>query len=69
MAAVNNARRRINGIAVNTVRALGGTDIPHPGITFLATSLFRRDGVHLSPDGNDLWLGAIARGIRVWLAG
>ena len=38
LAAVDKARRRINGVAVITVRALGGTDIPHPGITFLAVS-------------------------------
>ena len=53
-AAVERARKRVNGLAVQTVRALGGWDIPHPGITIQSASLFRRDGVHLSPEGNDL---------------
>ncbi|XP_060135029.1 uncharacterized protein LOC132592660 [Zootoca vivipara] len=66
-AATEKARKRVNNAISKLVLELGGSVISHPDITFKATSLFRPDGVHLSPVGNDTWLRDVSEGLKRWL--
>ena len=45
------------------VRELGGTSIGHPEITFDQAGLFKRDGIHLSDMGNDIFQKNLQCGI------
>lgn len=67
-AATERVRKRINSAASKLVVGLGGFVIPHPLISFKASELFRDDGVHLSPLGNDVWLDAVVSKLRVWFS-
>lgn len=58
-AATNNAKKIIDRKVVQRVLSMGGRVIPHPGITFGKVALFRAYGVHLSPEGNDVWLANV----------
>ncbi|XP_034965332.2 uncharacterized protein LOC118082278 isoform X2 [Zootoca vivipara] len=66
-AAINKARKFLDIAVARKVLALNGHYIPHPAITFSDVSLYRADGVHLSDDGNDIWLSDILGAIRNWL--
>lgn len=66
-AATEGARKRVNKVAMKTVIAHGGSVIAHPNITFKEAVLFRDDGVHLSPLGNDTWLNSVVLGLKVGL--
>ncbi|XP_033014855.1 uncharacterized protein LOC117052188 [Lacerta agilis] len=63
-AATESARKRVTAAAAHKVLSLGGAVIAHPEITFKAITLFRPDGVHLSPLGCDTWLQAVASNLK-----
>ncbi|XP_077207058.1 uncharacterized protein LOC143844011 [Paroedura picta] len=60
---VNWAKQKVNKVARKVVLGLGGDVIVHPDISFRLPPLFRRDGVHLSDWGCDLWLFDIRAGL------
>lgn len=63
-AKINKARVWVNSVMAAFVRGLGGTSIGHPEIKFDRAGLFRRDGVHLSDVGNDIFLKNLQLGIN-----
>ncbi|XP_077790728.1 uncharacterized protein LOC144328932 [Podarcis muralis] len=66
---VNKARKVLERAVGRRVADLGGFVIRHPSIQFSNEALYRRDGVHLSDAGNEVWLGDIIAGIRSWVQG
>ncbi|XP_060127315.1 uncharacterized protein LOC132591986 [Zootoca vivipara] len=61
------ARKRVNSAASKRVYEIGGSLIRHPVINVRAPLLYRDDGVHLSPDGYDIWLRDVSEGLKSWL--
>ncbi|XP_060129287.1 uncharacterized protein LOC132591968 [Zootoca vivipara] len=61
------ARKRVNSAASKRVYEIGGSLIRHPEINVRAPLLYRDDGVHLSPDGYDIWLRDVSEGLKSWL--
>ncbi|CAI5763270.1 Hypothetical predicted protein [Podarcis lilfordi] len=53
---LNYTVSKINRAMCNTMHQIGGFSIPYPTITSDGVDLFRGDGVHLTPLGNDFWL-------------
>ncbi|XP_070612721.1 uncharacterized protein [Erythrolamprus reginae] len=62
--AIHRARRRVNRAMGKTVREMGGVVIPHPLISIDKPWLYRNDGVHLSDQGNAIFLQDLQRSLR-----
>lgn len=62
-AGIDRARKKLNEYLGRVVVALGGRVIYHPKIKFLEPMIFRSDGVHLSTEGNDLFLYDMQQGL------
>ncbi|XP_054828286.1 uncharacterized protein LOC129324873 [Eublepharis macularius] len=65
--AIERARRKTNH---DIRKALGqglGIYLPHPRIRAEFANLYRGDGVHMSPEGNELFLDDLRQGLRVAL--
>ncbi|XP_053230449.1 uncharacterized protein LOC128406787 [Podarcis raffonei] len=64
---MNRARNNLNRRIKRKVQFLGGMAIQHPNITLKNEAIFRRDGVHLTDMGNDIWLSDLVECLRFWL--
>ncbi|XP_053113143.1 uncharacterized protein LOC128327873 [Hemicordylus capensis] len=64
---VERARRKVTAQMARFVAAIGGGPIDHPSILFSEPSLFRGDGVHLSPSGTSSFLRELEQGLAVYL--
>ncbi|XP_072176455.1 uncharacterized protein, partial [Diadema setosum] len=53
---IDRTRLALNKCARSICRRMGGYFVEHPEIRHEHAALFRRDGIHLSPDGNELFL-------------
>lgn len=60
---IDVARKRLNAYIGNRVAAQGGGVVRHPMIGWKDAHLFRPDGVHLSNEGNVLFLKDLQQGI------
>ncbi|XP_053560716.1 uncharacterized protein LOC128651758 [Bombina bombina] len=47
------SRRKVNQVAAKVMKEIGGRVVEHPLIAARKEELFRRDGVHLTDEGND----------------
>jgi len=56
---VDKARKRVNSAAKALVLTEGGAVIGHPTLLVKDLELFRHDGVHLSNEGNSVYLGTM----------
>ncbi|XP_053159346.1 uncharacterized protein LOC128347973 isoform X2 [Hemicordylus capensis] len=65
----NRARKKVNKAVGRAITALGGTIIQHPDIRVQDATLYRGDGVHLSDQGNEVFLRDLQRGLQEVLAG
>lgn len=64
---IEKARKRLNGATRKIFLQAGGKVISHPTITVKEASLFRNDGVHLSVDGNRIFLNDIQGGMETFI--
>ncbi|XP_054839438.1 uncharacterized protein LOC129332380 isoform X2 [Eublepharis macularius] len=61
------ARRRANRAIQKALVTGLGIYLPHPRIKAANAALYRADGVHLSPSGNDIFLDDLRLGLRLAL--
>ena len=66
-AKLDKARRFVNSVMATFVPCLNGVFVHHPHIRFDTPGLFVRDGVHLTPRGNDIFLNSFAESIKAQL--
>ena len=64
---MNQARARLDRVAIRSVVSLGGAFIKHPQFKASLSQLFDSDGVHLSQLGNDLLLNNMQGAIENFL--
>ena len=62
--ALEQARRRANSETYKELLRYGDMSIQHPEIVRSRRALYRQDGVHLSDQGNDLFLEDLQKGLR-----
>ena len=60
---IDRTRLALNKCARSICRRMGGYSVEHPEIRHEHAALFRRDGIHLSPDGNELFLRSLSSGL------
>ena len=65
--AVDKSRKLLNRVIARKLRYQNGLVIEHANIKYGISALFRKDGVHFSDMGNDIWLSDITKGSRDWL--
>ncbi|XP_077781437.1 uncharacterized protein LOC144327120, partial [Podarcis muralis] len=65
--AIEKSRKLSNRAIARWVRFMNGRVISHDHIWIGNQALYRNDGVHLSDQGNDIWLNSIISSIRDWL--
>ncbi|XP_073765255.1 uncharacterized protein isoform X2 [Danio rerio] len=61
---VDRARRFVNRVMATFMVSVGGAIVHHPEIKHKDPSHFLRDGVHLTPLGNDIFLNNLARCLK-----
>ena len=64
---VNIARKTLNRRVRAIMGRCGGHIIRHAEFNASRTELFRKDGIHLSPDGNDLLVNNFTEGLRFFM--
>lgn len=62
--ALNKARVRVNASAANFVLAQGGFYVRYPGLDFSHPDMFLDDLVHLSGQGNQVFLGNLREALK-----
>lgn len=62
--AIDLARRKMNKLASRMFRWRQGVVIKQPGIYYSSPYVFRGDGVHLFPEGLDIYLENMASGFK-----
>ncbi|XP_077792013.1 uncharacterized protein LOC144329169 [Podarcis muralis] len=65
--AIEKSRKLLNRVVARKVRFMNGLVISHDDIRIGDQAMFRHDGVHLSDQGNDIWLANIINSLRDWL--
>ncbi|XP_072182078.1 uncharacterized protein [Diadema setosum] len=60
---IDRTRLALNKCARSICRRMGGYFVEHPEIGHEHAAVFRRDGIHLSPDGNELFLRSLSSGL------
>ncbi|XP_072166077.1 uncharacterized protein [Diadema setosum] len=60
---IDRTRLTLNKCARSICRRMGGYFVEHPEIRHEHAALFRRDGIHLFPDGNELFLRSLFSGL------
>ena len=63
-AAMHRARQRINGHAANLFIKMQGTYVKHPALQTMVPVLYCADGVHLTLEGNKMFLKQIANAVK-----
>ncbi|XP_061188009.1 uncharacterized protein LOC133196083, partial [Saccostrea echinata] len=64
-----NWRRRINSaLATFVVKKACGASIKYPDILIRHVSLFRKDGIHLSDLGNDIFVNSVRNALGLFLS-
>lgn len=66
--AVNKIRVRINSKVAAEVLKINGAYLRYPEFVKSNSSLFSADGVHLSDEGNNLFLDSLTRGLQYFLS-
>lgn len=66
---LDKARRKANKDLERFLESGGGFFIPHPRIKFFLPSLYEEDGVRLSSEGCDLFLGQLQESLRKIILG
>jgi len=61
---VDKVRKFVNNVMAKFVLGVNGGFVRHPHIQFEERELFLSDEVHLSPEGNDVFLTDIAQCLR-----
>lgn len=64
--AVDKARRKVNKVIGREIVAHGGLRVHHPYISHKRAGLYLRDGVHLSAEGNAIWIKDIQFTVSYW---
>ncbi|XP_060134612.1 uncharacterized protein LOC132592634 [Zootoca vivipara] len=65
--AIDKSRKLLNCVVARKLPFMNGHVIEHPDNRFSEVALFHDNGVHLSDQGNDVWLADITQSIRDWL--
>ncbi|XP_054850226.1 uncharacterized protein LOC129339666 [Eublepharis macularius] len=66
--AIEGARRKANRAMKKPLGEGLGIYLPHPRIKAEFAHLYRDDGVHLSPEGNEIFLDDLRQGLRLALS-
>ncbi|XP_030844922.1 uncharacterized protein LOC105444964 [Strongylocentrotus purpuratus] len=61
---IDRTRRALNKHARRICRTIGGSALTHLGIRHERRELFRRDGIHLSETGNNMFLHSLIKGLE-----